>query len=78
METVDWICGAARASGRRGVMAEKIGELLTAALAGAGVETGAYDDRIIGWLAGLEPQIAAVIAGLITWAHQSGREAGVR
>lgn len=41
-------------------------ELLTRALAGAGVETGAYDERILGWLAGWEDATCAVIAGWVT------------
>lgn len=45
--------------------------MLAAAIAGAGVETARYDDRIIGWLAGFEDSACAVIAGLITRAHQS-------
>lgn len=40
--------------------------MLTAACEAAGVELGAYDRRIVTWLAGWEPQVCAVIAGLIT------------
>ena len=40
--------------------------MLRAACEGAGVELGAYDLRILSWLAGLEPQMCAVVAGLIT------------
>jgi hypothetical protein len=50
--------------------------MLTAACEAAGVELGAYDRRILAWLAGWEPQTAAVVAGLITRAHQAGRQAG--
>lgn len=32
----------------------------------AGVEVGVYDERILWWLANYEPQICAVVAGLIT------------
>lgn len=46
--------------------------LLCEALTAAGVELGAYDHRIVGWLAGWEPQTCAVIAGLITRAHHAG------
>ena len=47
-----------RAAGRR--------ELLTRALADAGVELGTYDERILGWLTGWEDATCAVIAGWIT------------
>jgi hypothetical protein len=40
-------------------------EMLAAALAAAGVELGAYDERIVSWLAGWEPQTVAVIASWI-------------
>ena len=33
---------------------------------------GAYDHRILTWLAGWEPQICAVVAALITRAHAAG------
>ncbi len=46
-----------------------------APLAAAGVDTGEYDDRIISWLAGWEPETVAVIAGLIGRAYEAGREA---
>lgn len=50
--------------------------LLREALAGAGVDLGAYDHRIVAWLAGWEPQMCAVIAGLITRASQAGKADG--
>ena len=40
--------------------------MLTEALAAAGVELGGYDERIVSWLAGYEPQMVAVIASWIT------------
>lgn len=40
--------------------------MITTACDQAGLELGAYDRRIIAWLGGWEPEIAAVIAGLIT------------
>lgn len=43
--------------------------MLTEACAAARVELGAYDTRILGWLAGWEPQTCAVIAGH----HRQGR-----
>jgi hypothetical protein len=45
--------------------------LLLAALNGAGVELGAYDRRIAGWLAGWEPQVLQVVIGWIERAHQA-------
>jgi hypothetical protein len=41
-------------------------EMLCTACASAGVELGAYDHRILQWLAGFEPQTCAVIAGIIS------------
>ncbi len=41
-------------------------ELLTRALAGAGVETGVYDERILAWLAGFTDATCAVVAGWIS------------
>jgi hypothetical protein len=41
-------------------------QLLCEALAVAGIELGAYDHRIVAWLAGWEPATVAVIAGWIT------------
>lgn len=41
----------------------------------AGVELGRWDERILVWLAGWEPSTVAVIAGLITRAHESGAAA---
>ena len=43
---------------------------LAAAL--SGVELGAYDKRIIAWLAGYEPATVAVVCGLIERARQAG------
>ncbi len=40
--------------------------LLLDAVAAAGVQVGAYDARILEWLAGWEPATCVVIAGLIT------------
>jgi hypothetical protein len=48
--------------------------LLLDACASAGVYLGAYDHRIIEWLAGWEPSTCAVIAGLITRAHAAGQD----
>lgn len=46
--------------------------MLRAACEGADVELGAYDLRILAWLAGWEPQVCAVVAGLITRASSHG------
>jgi len=40
--------------------------MLEGACEAAGLELGAYDRRILAWLAGFEPQTCAVVAGLIT------------
>lgn len=47
--------------------------LLMDACTDAGVAVGAYDSRILQWLTKWEPQTVAVIAGLITRAHEAGR-----
>jgi hypothetical protein len=60
------IYDAVQADRRRGVMAEGSHRLLEEACTAASVELGAYDRRILAWLAGWEPQTCAVIAGLIT------------
>jgi hypothetical protein len=44
--------------------------LLERACNAAGVELGAYDCRILDWLSGYEDSICAVIAGLVSRAHQ--------
>jgi hypothetical protein len=48
--------------------------MLEGACATAGVDLGAYDLRILAWLAGWEPQMCAVVAGLITRANAAGRD----
>ena len=55
-------------------------ELILRACEAAGVEMGAYDDRIAGWLAGWEDSICAVVAGWVLRAHAAGlaaRDGGV-
>lgn len=59
---------AARASRRRGVMDERNHQLLSSALAAAGVELGTYDYRIVAWLSQWEPEVVAVVAG---WAGRA-------
>lgn len=59
---------------RRGVIAEGNAAMLGRALDAAGVQLGAYDRRIVSWLGIWEPQVCAVIAGLISRAA-AGRSA---
>jgi hypothetical protein len=66
------IYDAMHASHRRGVMGERGYRLLDEACRAAGVEVGAYDHRILVWLAGFEPETCAVFAGLIRRAHAAG------
>jgi hypothetical protein len=58
-----------------GAWADGNHRLLEDACRAAGVELGAYDHRILVWLSGYEPAAVAVVAGLITRAHDSGAEA---
>jgi hypothetical protein len=48
--------------------------LMEDACTAAGVQLGAYDHRILLWLAGWEPSTCAVIAGLITRARAAGQD----
>lgn len=48
--------------------------MLLDAVGAAGVRIGAYDVRILEWLAGYEPQTCAVLAGLITRAAAAGQK----
>lgn len=66
---------AARASNRRGAMGELNHRMLDEACTAAGVELGAYDHRILLWLAVFEPQMCAVFAKLIRRAWLAGRAA---
>lgn len=56
----------ARRSIRRGVLAEANHARLSEACQSAGVTLGAYDARILAWLANYEPETCAVITGLIS------------
>jgi hypothetical protein len=49
-------------------------QLLADVCGRAGVVLGAYDERILSWLAGWEDATCAVIAGLISRAHAAGGE----
>ncbi len=53
-----------------GKMAPHNHRLLDEALTAAGVELGAYDRRILSWLAGWEPQTVAVVVGWVARAHR--------
>jgi hypothetical protein len=46
--------------------------MLLDAIGAAGVQVGAYDVRILKWLANYEPETCAVIASLIIRARQAG------
>jgi len=65
------------AAPRQGGMDEPNHRLLCEALTAAGVELGAYDHRIVRWLAGWEPETCAVIAGLVSRAHAAGAATAV-
>jgi hypothetical protein len=58
-------------SSRRGVMGEANLAYLREACDRAGVALGAFDTRILAWLAGWEPETCAV-AGLVTRAYAAG------
>ena len=52
--------------------------MLLDALAAAGVYLGAYDHRIVEWLATWEPQTVAVIAAWVQRASQADDKAAAR
>jgi hypothetical protein len=55
-----------------GRMAPHNERMLRESCAAAGVALGAFDVRIVSWLAGWEPETCAVIAGLISRAYAAG------
>jgi hypothetical protein len=55
-----------------GRMARHNERMLRESCAAAGVALGAFDARIVSWLAGWEPETCAVIAGLISRAYAAG------
>lgn len=57
---------------RRGVMAEANLAHLRDSCERARVNLGTYDSRILAWVAGWEPEICAVITGLVTRAYAAG------
>lgn len=60
---------AYRVSYERGLM-DRINEgMLLGALREAGVELGAYDRRIVGWMSDWEPHVVQVLIGWIERAH---------
>jgi hypothetical protein len=46
---------------------------VTGALGAAGVELGAYDERIAAWLTTWDPETVAVVLGWVERAHAAGR-----
>lgn len=58
---------------RRGALSEANLAYLREACERTGVTLGAYDSRILAWLGDWEPETCAVLVGLITRAHATGR-----
>jgi hypothetical protein len=54
-------------------LAEGNAALLTEAMVSAGVRFGAYDSRILAWLATWDPQVVASIAGWVERAYEAGK-----
>ena len=63
--------GRPEVEGRPGIRDANVAQLMDVC-ADAGVHLGAYDSRILHWLAGWEPATCAVVAGLIARAHENG------
>ena len=66
----------ARRTVRRGVLAEANHARLMDACQAAGVTLGAFDTKILTWLANYEPETCAVITGLITRANATSGDDG--
>lgn len=66
LPAVQAVYEAARASPRRGVLAEGNHRMLCDALSAVGVQLGGYDHAIAIWLAWFEPATVAVVAGWVT------------
>ena len=75
LPAVQAIYRAFRADPGVGRMAPHNHKMLIGACVAASVELGAYDRRILLWLSGWEPETCAVIAGLITRAHDAAGNA---
>lgn len=58
--------------------AEQNRQMLTRACDAAGVTLGAYDRRILAWVAGFEDSTCAVVAGLITRAYEAGQRSSAK
>ena len=65
------VYAAFRASPGTGRMTPHCHRILKDACSAAGVEAGAYDRRILAWLAGWGPETCAVVARLITRVHEA-------
>ena len=78
LPAVQAVYAAFRADPGVGKMTPHIMSMLYDALAAAGVYLGAYDHRIVEWLANWEPQTVAVIAGWVQRASQADGEAAAR
>ncbi len=74
LPAVQAVYEAFRADPGAGRMAPGCYQMLSAACDAAGVSVGAYDDRILAWLAGFGPETCAVVAGLITRAAALERD----
>jgi hypothetical protein len=57
---------------KRRIAASRLTLVLAGAIAAAGVQLDCYDDRIVHWMAGWEPQTCAVLVGIISRASQLG------
>lgn len=55
-----------------GRMAPHSLRMLNETCAAAGIGLGAFDRRVLTWLAGWEPETCAVVAGLISRVHDAG------
>lgn len=78
LPAVGQVYAAFRADPGAGKMAPHNQRMLLDALAAAGVYLGAYDHRIVEWLAGWEPQTVAVVCGWVQRAGQAGGQAAGR
>lgn len=77
-ETSDEASAAARAAAGEPEHPTAVanGRLLWRELGAAGVEMGAYDQKVVEWLANWEPATVAVIAGWVSRAASGSRATG--